>query len=200
VPVHLPELVGYAVQQQCPGVALEPHHDVVPAVDQGGRGRPVGAAQAAGAVARDRPRRARVAGDADRGLQLAPVAGRPVRPEQPPPVRPIVRAAPVRELRLVVCSIEFTIAWIKRTDRSALKHNHSTLHTGRSPTSFLRQRMADGAEGKKQEEGDDGHEEGGGDGRRPVAAPGHARVCQTTGTIEFSLLSSSPLPSRAMAI
>jgi hypothetical protein len=34
--------------------------------------------------------------------------------------------------------------------------------------------MADGAEGEKQEEGGDDDEDG-----RPVAAPGHARVCWT---------------------
>jgi hypothetical protein len=54
--------------------------------------------------------------------------------------------------------------------------------------------MADGAEGKKQEEGDDDDED-----RRPVAAPGHAGVCRSAVTVEFSsvVLSSPPL-SRAM--
>jgi hypothetical protein len=74
----------------------------VPAVHEGGRRRAVRAGQAAGAVARDRPHGVGVAGDADRGLQPAPVAGRPVRSEQAPPVRPVVRAAPVRERRLVL--------------------------------------------------------------------------------------------------
>lgn len=74
------------------------------AVDQGGGRGAVGAAQEAGAVAG-----AGGAGEADGRLQVAPGAGGPVSPDEAPPLRPVLLAPPVAELRLVV-----SIAQIKQ--------------------------------------------------------------------------------------
>jgi hypothetical protein len=98
VPVHLPQPVRHAVHHHAARVAVEPHHDVVAAVDQGRGGGAVAPAEAAAAVG-DPGDGVR---EADGRLQAAVGAGGPLPPDQAPPRWPVAGVAPVAELPVVV--------------------------------------------------------------------------------------------------
>ena len=99
VPVHLPEPVRRAVNHQPAGgggviAAVEPDHDVVATVDDGGVGVSVGVVEVAEAGGQGEVEEAEV----DRRLHLAAAAGGPFRLQAAPVLRPPRCAGDVAEL------------------------------------------------------------------------------------------------------